>query len=67
MNTRKELRFAAKRDVNGNRFGAIVDVDNKQFQKGYNLFYFSEDDIEMTKKELYKLLDQLKENGYEEV
>ena len=67
MNTRKELRFAAKRDINGNRFMAIVDIGNEQFEKGYGLFYFSEDDIEMTKKDLHKLLDQLKENGFEEV
>lgn len=67
MSTRKELRFAAKRNVNGNRFEAIVDIGNGQFQKGYGLFYFSEDDIEMTKKELHKLLNQLKENGYQEV
>lgn len=63
----KEWRFAAKRDVNGNRFEAVVDIDNGQFQKGYGLFRFSDDDIEMTKKELHKLLDKLKENGFEEV
>ena len=63
----KELRFAAKRDVNGNRFMAIVDVAKRQFQKGYDLFFINIDVIEMTKKELHKLLDQLKENGYKEV
>lgn len=63
----KELRFAAKRDVNGNRFMAIVDIASRQFQKGYDLFFINIDVIEMTKKELYKLLDQLKENGYKEV
>ena len=63
----KELRFYTKSDVNGNRFEAIVDIANKQFQKGYGLFFSNIDDIEMTKKELRKLLDQLKENGYEEV
>ena len=67
MNTRKILRFAAKRDVNGNRFEAIVYIGNEQFEKGYGLFYFSEEDIEMTKKELHKLLDQLKLMGYKEV
>lgn len=67
MSTRKELRFAAKRDVNGNRFEAIVDIGNGQFQRGYNLFYFSEDDIEMTKKELSKLLEQFWQMGYKEV
>lgn len=67
MSIRKELRFAVKRDVNGNRFEAIVDIGNGKFQRGYGLFYFSEDDIEMTKKELHKLLDQLKLMGYKEV
>ena len=45
----------------------IVDVAKRQFQKGYDLFFINIDVIEMTKKELHKLLDQLKENGYKEV
>lgn len=61
----KVMRYRTKVDVNGNILQLVVNNVAQRYAMGYGLFWSSSDDIITTKKEIHKIADSLKEQGYE--
>ena len=61
------IRFSTKLNANGNSFKLLVDLENKTYQAGYFVFLASESDVSISKKEIEKLIVNLKEIGFMEV
>ena len=61
---KNELRFSTKLNANGNSFKLLIDLENKTYQAGYFIFLASESDISISKKEIEKLITNLKEIGF---
>ena len=64
---KNELRFSTKLNANGNSFKLLVDLENKTYQAGYFIFLASESDVNISKKEIEKLIVNLEEIGFMEV
>ena len=61
----KLLCFKTKRDVNGNTYNVVVDVDNKLFVR--DRYYSGPDFITVSRKDLRELISRLVWIGFEEV
>lgn len=61
------LKFATKRDQNGNRYFLGIDTENKTYSKESAHWYSREDITEVSKKDRHKLLDILESENYTEV
>lgn len=62
------LRFATKRDVNGNRLYLIVDTDKKEYSRHNSKWFHRDDFIQVGKQDMVKILYETAGNGeYEEV
>ena len=64
---KNELRFSTNVNANGNSFKLLVDLKNKTYQAGYFVFFASESDVSISKKEIEKLITNLEEIGFMEV
>lgn len=58
------IRFSTKVNTNGNSFKLLVDLENKTYQAGYFVFWASESDVSISKKEIEKLIANLEEIGF---
>lgn len=61
------IKFATKRDINGNRRYLAIDTEGKSFAVESPTWYCREDIIEITKKDIRALLAQCIDNGYQQV
>ena len=61
------LKFATKRDRNGNRYYRIVNTDQKQYSKQPSHWFCREDFIEVSKNDLHRLETFLDDSGYTEI
>ena len=64
---KNELRFSTKVNANGNSFKLLVDLENKTYQAGYFIFLASESDVNISKKEIEKLIVNLEEIGFKQI
>ena len=64
---KNELRFSTKVNANGNSFELLVDLENKTYQAGYFIFLASESDVNISKKEIEKLISNLEESGFKQI
>lgn len=64
---KNELRFSTKVNANGNSFKLLVDLENKTYQAGYFVFWASESDVSISKKEIEKLIVNLEESGFKQI
>lgn len=64
---KNELKFSTNVNTNGNSFKLLIDLKNKTYQAGYFVFYASESDIKISKKEIEKLVANLEEAGFKRV
>ena len=64
---KNELRFSTKLNANGNSFKLLVDLENKTYQAGYFVFLASESDVNISKKEIEKLIVNLEEIGFKQI
>ena len=64
---KNELRFSTKVNANGNSFKLLVDLKNKTYQAGYFVFLASESDVNISKKEIEKLIVNLEEIGFKQI
>ena len=64
---KNELRFSTKVNANGNSFKLLVDLENKTYQAGYFIFLASESDVNISKKEIEKLISNLEESGFKQI
>lgn len=58
------LRFATKRDQNGNRYYLCVDFDAKTYAEQPRMMYRKGDFIEISKAERRQLKAEIIENGF---
>lgn len=59
------LYFRSKRDINGNYYYLIVDIENKRFCNDYNIRKVESDCIELSsKKALHNVETKLRECGF---
>lgn len=58
------MKFATKRDTNGNRYYIATDDAKKIFSKQPAHWYCKEDFIEISKRDYHKLIDQIINAGY---
>ena len=62
------LRFATKRDVNGNRYYLAIDTFRNEWARESAHWYTRDDIIEISKKDRRRMIEALqKETGYKEV
>lgn len=61
------LKFATKRDVNGNRYFLGIDTGAECFALESYHWYSREDIIEISKKDRRALIEQLENNGFKRV
>ncbi len=61
------IKFATKRDRNGNRYYLILDTERKQFSETASGFYHKDDYIEVTKRERRSLEIRALTDDYKEV
>ena len=64
---KNELKFSTKVNANGNSFKLLVDLENKTYQVGYFVFLASESDVNISKKEIEKLIVNLEEIGFKQI
>ena len=64
---KNELKFSTKVNANGNSFKLLVDLENKTYQAGYFVFLASESDVNISKKEIEKLITNIEEVGFRRV
>lgn len=61
------LKFATKRDKNGNRYFLGIDTKNKIFSRESAHWYSREDITEITKTDRRKIINQLESENYKEI
>lgn len=61
------MKFATKRNVNGNRHYLIFDTEAKQYAMESSRWFCREDFAEIGLKDLHKLMEVVKSEGYMEV
>lgn len=59
------LKFATKRDINGNRYGVEIDTDAKIYSRNFTSWHYDEY-ITIGKRDRWKLIDTLQAAGYTE-
>lgn len=60
------LKFATKRNQNGNRKYIAIDTNKSEYARQPQSWYCKEDIIEISLKDLHKLLQACKENNFTE-
>ena len=61
------LKFATKRNVNGNRKYLVFDTEAKQYARESSHWFCREDFVEVGVKDLRKLTETVRDEGYMEV
>ena len=61
------LKFATRRDVNGNRYYLGIDTKNKVYAVTPSHWYSREDINEVTQRDRRKLIEAVKADGYKAV
>ena len=61
------IKFATKRDRNGNRYYLGIDTKNKVYAVTSSHWYSREDITEVTQRDRRKLIEAVKADGYKEV
>ena len=61
------LKFATKRDRNGNRYYLGIDTKKKVYALTPSHWYSREDFTEVTKGDRRKLIEAVKADGYKEI
>ena len=64
---KNELRFSTNINTNDNSFKLLIDLNNKTYQAGYFVFWASESDVSISKKEIEKLIANLEESGFKQI
>lgn len=62
-----EIRFATKRDINGNRIYLGIDTAAREYARMPHGFLCKGDFVEVTRKELHQLLQKCIDDEYMEV
>ena len=62
-----ELKFMTKRNANGNRLYLMIDTTIKIYSLESNEWFFAEDAIEIKSRDRKKLIETVKELGFERV
>ena len=60
------LKFATKRDRNGNRYYLLIDTEKKIFSRQPHHWFSREDFTEVTKTDKRRLIETLEKGGYTE-
>lgn len=60
------LKFATKRDVNGNRYYLTIDTDKRTFSRVPHIWYRDEF-TEVTKKDFHELIARAKAEEFREI
>ena len=58
------MKFATKRDNNGNRYFIGLDTENRIFARESKSWFCREEIIEIGKRDLHKLQEQLEKAGF---
>lgn len=61
------LKFATKRNANGNRIYLAIDTTNREYARESQSWYCREEMIEVSHKDLHKVLQSCIDNNYSEV
>ena len=61
------LKFATRRDANGNRYYLILDTEKKQYSETPSGFYHKDDYTQITLRELRAIKEKARADGYEEL
>ncbi len=61
------LKFATKRNVNGNRTYLEIDTTTREYARQSRSWYCKEEIIEVSHKDLHKVLQSCIDNSYSEV
>ena len=61
------IKFATKRDRNGNRYYLGIDTEKKVYALTSSHWYSREDFTEVTKRDRRKLIEAVRADGYKEV
>lgn len=61
------LKFATRRDTNGNRYYLGIDTKNKVYAVTPSHWYSREDITEVTQRDRRKLIEAVKADGYKQV
>lgn len=62
-----QIKISTKVDRNGNVYELAIDTDSREYRIGYFIFYASENDIDMKKREIDKLAKRLDFLGFKKV
>lgn len=60
-----EIRFATKRDVNGNRYYLTINTETHEYSR-FDRWPHSEDLVFITSREMRRLIDACKAHGFVE-
>lgn len=60
-----EIRFATKRDVNGNRYYLTINTETHEYSRR-DMWFHAEDFITITRAEMRKLTQSCKNHGFTE-
>jgi len=61
------IKFATKRDRNGNRYYLGIDTEKKVYALTSSHWYSREDITEVTQRDRRKLIEAVRADGYKEV
>lgn len=61
------LKFATRRDTNGNRYYLILDTEKKTFAETSGRFYHEGDYLQITQRERRAIKEKAKADGYKAV
>ena len=61
------LKFATRRDVNGNTYFIVLDTEKKQFSEMPSGFYHKDDYMQITQRERRAIKEKAKADGYKEI
>lgn len=61
------LKFATRRDNNGNTYFIVLDTDNKTYSENTSGFYHKEDFFQITRRERRAIKEKARAEGYKEV
>ena len=61
------LKFATRRDTNGNTYFIVLDTDNKTYSENISGFYHKDDYMQITRRERRAIKEKAKADGYKAV
>lgn len=61
------LKFATRRDTNGNTYFIVLDTERKQFSEMPSGFYHKDDYMQITRRELRAIKEKARADGYEAI